>query len=60
MAGMNHMLSPDIETVFLSASSEVRHIASSLVKQVAALGGDVSAFVPPQVAAILARPRSGS
>ncbi len=57
MAGMNHVLAPGIETVFLSASPDVRHIASSLVKQIAALGGDVTAFVPPKVAAILAPAR---
>lgn len=55
MAGMNHELAVDIETVFLSASPEVRHIASSLVKQIAALGGDIRAFVPPKVAERLAR-----
>lgn len=50
MAGMNATLAPDVDTVFFAASAGVRDIASSLVKSVAALGGDVSAFVPPQVA----------
>ena len=50
MAGMNGELAPDIETVFLPASGPVRHIASSLVKQIASMGGDVSGFVPKIVA----------
>ncbi|MGI9481753.1 MAG: pantetheine-phosphate adenylyltransferase [Hyphomicrobiales bacterium] len=51
MAGMNAELSPGIETVFLPARGPVRHIASSLVKQIAVMGGDVSHFVPDFVAA---------
>lgn len=54
MAGMNAALASDVETVFLPASSDVRQIAATLVRQIAAMGGDVSAFVPPQVAARLA------
>ena len=50
MAGMNATMAPEIDTVYLGASPAVRHIASSLVKQIARLGGDVAAFVPPQVA----------
>ena len=50
MAGMNAEMAPDIETVFLPASGPVRHIASSLVKQIAAMGGDISGFVPETVA----------
>ena len=49
MAGMNAELAPGLETVFLPASGSVRHIASSLVKQIAAMGGDVSGFVPAEV-----------
>lgn len=49
MAQMNKSLAA-VETVFLPASPEYGHIASSLVKQIARLGGDVSAFVPPSVA----------
>jgi pantetheine-phosphate adenylyltransferase len=55
MAGMNATMAPDIETVFLPASPEVRQIAATLVRQIAAMGGDVSAFVPAAVAARLAR-----
>lgn len=50
MAGMNGDLAPDIETVFLPASPAVRHIAASLVRQIAAMEGDVSKFVSPLVA----------
>ena len=47
MAGMNYRMAPDIETVFLMASERHQFIASRLVKEVAALGGDISTFVPP-------------
>jgi pantetheine-phosphate adenylyltransferase len=57
MAAMNQDLSPDLRTVFLPASPKHRHISATLVRQVAALRGDVSAFVPPPVAARLAELR---
>jgi pantetheine-phosphate adenylyltransferase len=47
MAGMNYRMAPDIETVFLMASERHQFIASRLVKEVAALGGNISSFVPP-------------
>ena len=53
MAGMNAALTPEVETVFLASSPETRHIAASLVRQIAAMGGDVSAFVPPVVTGAL-------
>jgi pantetheine-phosphate adenylyltransferase len=53
MAGMNAALAPDIETVFLASSPDSRHIAATLVRQIAAMGGDVSAFVPAVVVAAL-------
>lgn len=46
MAGMNGTLAPDIRTVFLPASPGLRHISGTFVRQIAALGGDVSAFAP--------------
>jgi pantetheine-phosphate adenylyltransferase len=49
MAGMNASLEPSIRTVFLPASPAVRPISATLVRQIAAMGGDVSAFVPPSV-----------
>lgn len=59
MAGMNQALAPEIETVFLASSPEARHIAASLVRQIAAMGGDVSSFVPPPVAAALKKKFAG-
>jgi pantetheine-phosphate adenylyltransferase len=47
MAGMNHRLDPEIETVFLMASETHQFISSRFVKEIARLGGDVSSFVPP-------------
>jgi pantetheine-phosphate adenylyltransferase len=47
MAGMNYRLDPEIEIVFLMASEGHQFISSSLVKEIARLGGDVSSFVPP-------------
>ncbi len=53
MAGMNATLAPGVQTIFLPASPAVRHITATLVRQIAALRGDVSAFVPVEVAAAL-------
>ncbi|CTQ74918.1 pantetheine-phosphate adenylyltransferase [Roseibium alexandrii] len=50
MAGMNGTLEPDIKTVFLPASPAVRHITATLVRQIAQMGGEISAFVPDPVA----------
>nr|MEC9418825.1 pantetheine-phosphate adenylyltransferase [Pseudomonadota bacterium] len=50
MAGMNGTLEPDIRTVFLPASPNVRHITATLVRQIAKMGGEISAFVPEPVA----------
>ncbi len=50
MAGMNTRLDASVETVFLMASESQHFIASRLVKEIAALGGDVSSFVSPAVA----------
>lgn len=54
MAGMNGAMAPDIQTVFVAASPEVRHIAANLVRQIAVMGGDVRPFVSPAVATRLA------
>ncbi len=53
MAGMNGAMAPDIQTVFLPASAGVRPITATLVRQIAAMGGDVSSFVPPAIVARL-------
>ncbi|MGH7032028.1 MAG: pantetheine-phosphate adenylyltransferase [Stellaceae bacterium] len=50
MAGMNARLNPQIETVFLMASDRCQFISSRFVKEIGALGGDVSHFVSPRVA----------
>ena len=53
MAGMNGAMAPAIQTIFLPASPAVRPITATLVRQIAGMGGDVSAFVPASVAAHL-------
>jgi pantetheine-phosphate adenylyltransferase len=53
MAGMNIAMVPGIQTIFLPAASAVRPITATLVRQIAGMGGDVSAFVPAQVVARL-------
>ena len=55
MAWANRGLAPEIETVFLAPSPQVALVSSSLVREVAGLGGDVSAWVPPVVVEALAR-----
>ena len=50
MAGMNARLANDIETVFLTASERHQFVASRFVKEIAHLGGDISSFVPSNVA----------
>ncbi len=53
MAGMNGAMAPGVQTVFLPAAPAVRPISATLVRQIAGIGGDVSAFVPAQVVARL-------
>ncbi|MDQ0423060.1 pantetheine-phosphate adenylyltransferase [Peteryoungia aggregata LMG 23059] len=53
MAGMNARMAPDLQTVFLPAATASRPITATLVRQIAAMGGDVSAFVPAPVLAAL-------
>ena len=50
MAGMNGAMAPGLDTVFLPASPQTRHIAASLVRQIAAMGGNVAPFVSSAVA----------
>jgi pantetheine-phosphate adenylyltransferase len=54
LAGMNRHMEPNVETMFLTPAAQFSYISSSLVREVAALGGDVSAFVAPCVAKALA------
>jgi pantetheine-phosphate adenylyltransferase len=53
LAGMNEAMAPDVETVFVPASAQVRPITATLVRQIASMGGDVSPFVPAEIAAAL-------
>ena len=53
MASMNAKLAPEIDTVCLMASDKHQFIASSLVKEIAKLGGDVTQFVSPRAAKLL-------
>ena len=53
LAGMNQIMAPDVETVLLPASPDVRPITATLVRQIAGMGGNFAPFVPPSVAARL-------
>jgi pantetheine-phosphate adenylyltransferase len=55
LAGMNRHMEPNVETMFLTPAEQFSYISSSLVREVASLGGDVSAFVAPCVAQALAK-----
>jgi pantetheine-phosphate adenylyltransferase len=55
MALTNRKLAPDIETLFLMPSEDYSYVSSSMVREIAALGGDVEKFVPEPVAAALKR-----
>ncbi|MAI41279.1 MAG: pantetheine-phosphate adenylyltransferase [Candidatus Azotimanducaceae bacterium] len=50
MLGMNRVLQPGLETVFLAPSEQYSYISSTLVRQIASYGGDVTEFVPAPVA----------
>jgi len=54
MALTNRAMAPDVETVFLLTAPEREHISSTLVRQIARMGGDVSGFVPAAVQSALA------
>lgn len=49
LASMNRRLAPEIETIFLTPAEQYAFISSTLVRQIARLGGDVSEFVHPEV-----------
>lgn len=53
MAGTNSAVAPGLDTVFLPSAGQHRHIAATFVRQIAQMGGDVSAFVPPAVASLM-------
>ena len=49
LANMNRILAPDMESLFLTPAEHLSYISSTLVREIASLGGDVSKFVPPVV-----------
>ena len=53
LVGMNRVLDPSIETVFLAPAEHLSYISSTLVREIALLGGDISNFVHPAVAAAI-------
>src|SRR5437016_3918786 len=59
MAGMNGEMAPNVQTVFLPATPAVRPITATLVRQIAGMGGDVSAFVPQPIVARLKQKFAG-
>ena len=59
MASMNRHLIPEVETLFLTPAEQYSFISSSLVREIARLGGDISGFVTPAVAAALQAARQG-
>ena len=54
LSGMNRVLAPRLETLFLPTAEQYAYLSSSLVREVAALGGDIEAFVHPEVSRALA------
>lgn len=53
LAGMNRQLMPEIETIFMTPTDKYQFVSATLVREIATLGGDVSKFVSPLVAARL-------
>lgn len=53
LVGMNRVLEPNIETVFLAPAEHLSYISSTLVREIASLGGDISKFVHPAVEAAI-------
>lgn len=55
LVGMNRVLDPGIETVFLAPAEHLAYISSTLVREIAGYGGDISKFVHPSVARAMGR-----
>lgn len=53
MALVNQKLSPNIETLFMMTNNKYSYLSSSIVKEIAGLGGDISSLVPPEVYEII-------
>lgn len=60
LVGMNRVLAPEMETVFLAPAENLAYISSTLVREIAAYGGDISKFVAPPVAAAMRAELAGS
>jgi pantetheine-phosphate adenylyltransferase len=58
LATMNRHLRSEVETIFLTPAEEYTFVSSTFVREIGVLGGDISPFVPPAVAAALARKRA--
>lgn len=58
LATMNRHLRPEVETIFLTPAEEYTFVSSTFVREIGLLGGDITPFVPPVVAAALARKRA--
>lgn len=50
LARMNRAMSPEFETVFLTPGEGLSHVSSSLLREISSMGGDITRFVPPNVA----------
>ena len=53
LAGSNHILDPEIETIFMPTSAKEACISATLVREIACMGGDIAGFVDPYVAKCL-------
>ena len=53
MAQTNRVLAPDVDTVFLTTSLEYAYVSSTIMKEVARFGGDLSKFAPPEITTTL-------
>ena len=53
LAGMNHDLASDVQTVFLPSIGGYSHVSSTMVREIIRLGGDVSKFVPAEIMSII-------
>lgn len=51
IAQTNHVINPQMDTIFLTTSLEYAYLSSTIVKEVASYGGDISKFVPPEIVA---------
>jgi pantetheine-phosphate adenylyltransferase len=57
---MNRRLAPEVESVFLTPANQLSYISSTLIREIASLGGDVSEFVDPAVEKALKAKFSGA